>query len=288
MKTVKGDADRVLKYDNYLTTVASRFESRLDEISATYNFDYGSEFEVALCKTLRLALPARYGVCRGFLVDVTGKKVGDDIIIYDHERFPALRMLDDEDFLRRESIPIEAAYAYIEAKHTLTVDGGCPTFPKALEQVAKAKALVATRTPVTEATLLDPYLNLPHVIGTMEPREGWPCYFNPFFSGIISRRLEDNAAAALIGLQYDKATAPDLVVAGADRVCMPMLVREGRRKVLESPFMLTESTLCVYEVPGLAFAIGFSNLMLALDMTRLGRMPWHAMIGDALGLKEKN
>ena len=55
---------------------------------------------------LRIFLPSKYGVCRGFVVNRHGDKAGDDIIIYDQEKFPTLRLLPKDDFSLKEEIPI--------------------------------------------------------------------------------------------------------------------------------------------------------------------------------------
>jgi len=68
-----------MKYDNYLQTIAERFKTYLSEIATEHNFDHGSEFEIAICKTFRRALPSKYGVCCGYLVDADGNVAGDDI-----------------------------------------------------------------------------------------------------------------------------------------------------------------------------------------------------------------
>src|SRR5581483_5839792 len=99
-------------YKGYVANVARRFDEALSQIAANHNLELGGEFEIALCRTLRNALPHRYGVCRGFVVNAEGDAAGDDIIIYDRARFPTLRALGDEDFSRLENIPIEAVYAY--------------------------------------------------------------------------------------------------------------------------------------------------------------------------------
>src|SRR5580692_9222880 len=101
-------------YDGFVKNLAARFDEALNEIAAVYNFDFGNEFEVAICKVLRRAIPHRYGICRGFVVNAEGQAAGDDIIIYDRIRFPTLRALGQEDYSLKEKIPIEAVYAYIE------------------------------------------------------------------------------------------------------------------------------------------------------------------------------
>jgi len=111
-----------MAYDTFLRNLSQRIESRLGQIEVEYNFDNGTEFEVALCGLLRQLLPAKYGVCRGFAVAADGSKAGDDILIYDRERFSTLRLLEHGQFGIKEQIPIEAIYAYIEVKHTLYIE----------------------------------------------------------------------------------------------------------------------------------------------------------------------
>ena len=275
-----------MKYDNYLQTVAERFESHLSAIAAVHNFDYGPEFEIALCKTLRLALPAKYGVCRGYLVDIDGNKEGDDIIIYDHDRFPSLRMLGDEGFANRERIPIEAAYAYIEAKHRLTFDGDEPTYPKALDQVAKAKALVSNRPTVSDEDVFDPYVTMTGL--QTEERAGRPSIWNPFFTAIISRHVGRDAQKNLLHQAYSETLPPDLIIAGENIVGLPV-VEDKTQNVhkLVWPFMVAASRLRIQPCPGLAFAFGFCALMYALDTIRLGRMPWTDLMMEVIGPKQE-
>src|SRR5262249_21823428 len=103
-------------YNDYLSKISTRFRNLLDEISANSNFDYGPEFEIALCVALRAVLPSRFGVCRGWVVPGSGNPAGDDLVIYDRDRFSTLRMIEQDNFARKEEIPLEAVCAYIEAK----------------------------------------------------------------------------------------------------------------------------------------------------------------------------
>ncbi|MCY7977718.1 hypothetical protein P8843_13890 [Bacillus inaquosorum] len=100
-------------YSNYIVTLAYQFQRIIDDIMVDYGFDYGDEFEVVICKALRKTLPNNYGICRGHVVSADSRKEGDDIIIFDQERFPTLRNNKKEDYSRKENIPIEAVYAYI-------------------------------------------------------------------------------------------------------------------------------------------------------------------------------
>ena len=78
-----------MMYDGFVATIGKQFSAYLRQIATEHNFEHGPEFEIAICKTLRLALPSKYGVCRGYIVAPNGDKAGDDIIIYNHERFPS-------------------------------------------------------------------------------------------------------------------------------------------------------------------------------------------------------
>ncbi|MDO4807007.1 MAG: hypothetical protein Q4A07_07155, partial [Coriobacteriales bacterium] len=119
-------------YGNVVESISDEFDRQLDSISVEYGFDYGVEFEIAVCEALRRILPRKYGVCRGFVVDKRGNVAGDDIIVYDADSFPNLRFEGNrEDLARKARIPVDAVYAYIEAKHSLTSE----TLAKAIKQV---------------------------------------------------------------------------------------------------------------------------------------------------------
>ena len=72
-------------YKNYAERLQKQADALFEQIMSTYNFDQGDEFEVALCKFLKLVLPQKYSICRGHIVDKMGVvSKGDDIIIYDN------------------------------------------------------------------------------------------------------------------------------------------------------------------------------------------------------------
>ena len=129
-------------------------------------------------------------MCRGYLVSAASDKVGDDIIIYDHERFPTLRSIDNEGFAQKELIPIEAAYAYIEAKNSLVLSGKDETFDKAIKQVGDAKSLVASREDIDATKAIDPNIIMTHLKPINRPH--WPSILNPFlprsFRGTLERK----------------------------------------------------------------------------------------------------
>ena len=271
-----------MKYRNYIKDISIRLNAHIEQMSAEHSFDYGHEFEIALCKTLRLALPLKYGICRGFLVNADGDIAGDDIIIYDQDRFPSLRMIANESYSQKEKIPVEAAYAYIEAKHAIITSGEDRNFEKAISQVERVKSLVSTREEIGIKNAFNPYINMDIEIAS-GGRSNWPSILNPFFTAIISRYVRenkggqpmaaDNIIEGLKGYVIDSDHPPDLLVLGDDVVGVP-LIEESDTHRLYSPFVTENSKAILYNQPGLGFGIGFCSLIFALDTIILGIMPW--------------
>ena len=113
-------------YNDYIKTISTRFENLLKEMAAEYNFDNGLELEIAICAVLRAIRPERYGVSRGFILTADGNMARDDIIIHERSRFRLLRLINESDFCRKQQVPVESVYAYIEAKHSLILEGEGP------------------------------------------------------------------------------------------------------------------------------------------------------------------
>ena len=279
---------RPLMYDDYLRKVAERFEHRFADIAAEFNFELGVEFEITLCRVLRQVLPQRYGVCRGYVVTRDGSKRGDDIIIYARDGFPTLRLVEQEGFERKESIPVEAVYAYVEAKHTLCIEGeGGQSLSKACAQVRAVKSLPRS---VVPWTFQDPYVA--QLGAKAEPPTYWPESRNQMFGAILARYVRqrqgadplDEAAAikgSLAATNFGDPPHPDLIVAGADVVCLPT-IHHG----FHTPFQIPgASHLSSCHVQGLAFGIGICSLLFALDMMRIGPMPWPTRIAEVIGLR---
>jgi hypothetical protein len=175
-------------YQEYLTTLGKRFAADLSTIEAVHNFDYGTEFEIAFCTALRLALPQSYGICRGFAVDRHGTVAGDDILIFEQLRYPTLGLRDANAYLRKDKILIEAVYAYIEAKYTLHLTGDGPqSITRAAQQVARVKKLCSGRDPVPFSAIA-PGINLTGNAG-ITPPANWPAIRNPMFGAIIARHV---------------------------------------------------------------------------------------------------
>ena len=180
-------------YGDYVKRLANYFEAKLTSIEATYGFQYGEEYEVVICEALRSALPLRYGICRGFVIDQDGRQAGDDVVVYDQHRFPTLRLRGRDDFSRKEQVPIEAVYAYIEVKHTLIIEGedSNSSFQRASLQAKGVKDLLSTRDKVSFGQQ-DPYLSRTSEDadkGRFSVPEWLPKYRNPPFCMIFARRI---------------------------------------------------------------------------------------------------
>ena len=280
----------ILMYDNFILKLSEKIERHFSGIEVEFNFDYGDEFEVALCKVLRLILPVKYGICRGFVVSPDGRKKGDDIVIFDQERFPTLRALSKEEFSIKEQIPIEAVYAYIEAKHRLTIE----SFTKSVQQIIEVKQLCSER-PKMGLFQSDPYIS-PDPRNTHVP-ESMPGYRNPVFTMIFARYSD--------GLNRDKDGSmvnsflksgldtwerqesqdnylPELIVAGGSNFMSTSYLKDGETK--PTIFHLGHKPKFGYQIierKGIAFGIAFAHLMAAIDWIRLGKMPWEEIINES-------
>jgi hypothetical protein len=272
-----------MAYRDYMQRIATRFRALFNEISANYNFDLGDEFEIAICMALDQMLPRKFAVCRGFVVTADDQIAGDDIIIYDRN-FPTLRFLTHGDFSKKEEIPVEAVYAYVEAKHTLKFDqpsGTNGNVNKALRQVAAVKSL--PRMPV-ESGQIDPYVAWPFVV----PRQvGWPGTVNRMYGAVFARHVDvppQDLLPCLQALQSVPPTEhfPDVIVAGEDMVFVPYVLNQRTSVPTVFPFLEHDNALGVFRVPGLAFSVGLCTLMYALDTMRLGRLQWFPILRDVL------
>lgn len=284
-----------MKYRNYLESLAKAFKHRFEQISTHYNFDSGDEFEIALCYILREVLPSKYGICRGHVIPAEGQSAGDDVIIYDRERFPTLRVFPQESYDRKQDIPIEAVYAYIEAKYTLHINGDIKdgqSLLKACSQVAAVKRICETRAPrLSEYT--HPYFKSDISYGE---RPDWPKVLNPVLGAIFALRVKEDkkqhevldsktTMKALVGASLGaQKPPPDLIVAGDSNLIIPC-VQTPEGPIMHSPFYVPGTTASLQVMPSkdLAFATGICILLYALDTIQLGRMPWEYIINDGFG-----
>ena len=261
-----------MKYQGYLYSLASAFQQQFEEISTHYNFDLGDEFEIALCIILRKILPQKYGVCRGFVVPADGNSAGDDIIIYDHERFPTLRLFSDESYARKQDVPVEAVYAYIEAKHTLHIAGDAADAQGLLKACSQVSAVKRIRREPRPPENIYPYFPSDASFGT---RPSWPRDLNPTFGAVFARQVKcertgpilqpGDASKALVGACIgNQKPPPDLIVAGDSNLIVPC-VETSQGPIMHSPFFVkgTTASLQVMPVRDLAFAVGICILLYA-------------------------
>lgn len=288
----------MLLYHDFVKTLAGRCETAFDSIKVGYNFDYGPEFEITLGEVLRSALPDQYGVVRGFAVNSEGTTAGDDILIFARDRFPTLALRDRDKSERKEFIPIEATYCYIEAKHSLHIEGSGPqSLSHACEQVSKVKALCATRKPVPPSQI-GRYLKATNGISANIPPE-FPPIMNPSFGIVFSRKVRQKQNSEICesgadvqkfleGFSFASDYPPDLIVLGDSLVVIPTLQATTQdKRYYRSPFFIeNQSIYCTKVVDKLAFGIGLATILSALDYIQLGVLPWHRVIVNALGIQD--
>jgi len=269
-------------YDDYIVELSKKFSSRLEDIKADYNFELGDEFEIAICEILRNFLPTKYGICRGFIVDSKGEKAGDDIIIYDQLDFPTIRTNKKDDYSRKENIPIEAVYAYIEAKHTLNRE----SFEKSVAQIGKVKKLCQTR---KKTDLYQYDSSVGDYVDRGNVLEHMPKYRNPVLTIIMSRysaNIENNKSEnELETKEFLKSfhtifpsdnLCPELIVCGKDNILTVGYLNDNKEEVgtlfyPDNGFQIGYQNLITKD---LAFGIFLSHLMASLNWIRLGNMPW--------------
>lgn len=275
-------------YDDFLPGFQKKIDSFFASIKANHNFDLGIEFEIQICKILRDFLPSKYGVCRGFVVNRYGDKAGDDVIIYDQERFPTLRTLPKDDFTLKEEIPIEAVYAYLEIKHNLTKE----TLNKALAQVAAVKKLVLQRTQMT-IYQMDPYIASD--LTQLNPVEYLPSFRNPIFCGIIGKLSNGTDDVEIVDeflhshmddliQTEDYKFYPELIIGSPSNIARTSYIKDST--TFPTIFHFINNYGCVYQIiktPNLSYAICFSYLMVAIDFIRLGQMPWAEILNNGTG-----
>lgn len=275
-------------YNDFLKNISQKFLNNFNEISAIYNFDYGDEFEIALCKSLRTILPNFYGICRGSIFTIDGESVGDDIIIYDQFHFPTLRLLEDNTFAQKQQIPFEAVFAYIEAKNTICLEGtGGNSLDKAWIQCQNIKKLNRNKVKYSKYSVN----NIPF----LKPLPYWPDYGNPIFTAIFSRGIRqksnEDILATEIGqkklsqkiLSLPRISSPDLIIADYNLLYIPAV-----KSQIESPFFMeNHSHFSPQITKDFSYGLGLSMMFYAFDNIRLGKIHWPKLIGDGLNLELK-
>lgn len=281
-------------YNDFVPRIARYFEAALAEIESVYNFELGPEFEIAICKILRRVLPQKFGICRGYVVTREGSPHGDDVIIYDRMSYPTLRGLESDDYLPKEHVPIEAAYAYIEAKHTLEIEGSGPSsLRRALDQVSLVKAAGEARVSCP-IEMIAPNVKL--APGSVRGPAGWPHKRNPFYAAIFARQVRLRSGGSLAEDAGEIVSAmtenpivsiqkPDLVVAGTSVVGHAAGRTESDEAVLGCPFNFDGSDklgFAILRADNVAFGIGVAHLLWALSNIQLMPMPWREIVFDAI------
>lgn len=282
-----------MKTYNFVDIISKKCNSIFDEISVTYSFDNGDEFEIALCKLLRIILPNKFGIVRGFIIDKYGNKAGDDIIIYDQERFPTLRLLESNNFSNKSEIPFEAVYAYIEAKNTLYIEeNGGQSLDKALSQIENIKNLKRDIVPLNKLNSRISFEGIANL-----KNQFWPEISNPFYTAIISRNLKTklnqsetdpkklhNSFLINGNSVINNSNCPDLIIAGSNFIGVPAITTQ-----IESPFYIKDlSHLALFQTQGTSYGIGLSFMMYALDYILLGNLHWPTILADGLKLEINN
>ena len=284
-------------YDDYIKTLNERFQSELTEIEAEYGFEYGTEFEQAICNWLRRALPTKYGIARGYAVDQDGNKAGDDIIIYDQYRFPSLWLRQKDDYSRKENISIEAIYCYIEAKHTINILGDDESsLLQAVRQVNSVKRLCNRREKIPSSA--------------RDKRLGYPSYANPVFGVIFARQARKQRGDKNLATPMEISTylqnelkrpilssgivehVPDLEIIGGHNVLIPAIAKGADKAELVPFYLLEKSSVSggkkgsrpalLHLYTGNAFGIAFASIMAAIDWINLSKMPWFDLVVDAV------
>lgn len=253
-------------YGGYIDRLARKVEARLQDIEAIYNFDLGDEFEIAICALLEDILPAKFGVCRGFVVAENGETAGDDLIIYDKMSSPTLRSGMSRQFPVKEQIPVDAVYAYIECKHSIT---DAAVLEKAIGQAEAVKKLVLTR-----RRLSNPEYEADGPTYNGKVRD-WPRTYPPLknqpFCAIFARKYSADVSIHNARGEH----TPDLLILGNDHIANHT-VYMGADGVKSALFYDTKfgTPLCVESAPGNAYGLGLVILLQALSWVQLLPIDW--------------
>lgn len=280
-------------YNNYFQTINDKILSLISEIKAEYNFDKGDEFEIALCKVLRYILPLQYGICRGFVYNIDGKYIGDDIIIFDQQKFPTLRLLDDNNYAQKQNIPIEAVVVYIEAKYTIILDDGHGnSLSKALEQATNIKRMGRAELPLNPWPI--DYKSLPKKLYVTMP-EKYPQINNPLYTCIFTLGVKESKNGKMLSAtEIDKkldgrclsynGKCPDLLVFNNDLVAFPLI-----DNVFCSPFYMDTirgSHFRCIKKEGMAWGIAMSLMFHAFERIHLGKIDWRTILTKIIDWEE--
>lgn len=257
-------------YAGYIARLSRKVDARLADIEATFNFDLGPEFEVAMCTLLEDILPAKFGVCRGFVVTEDGRTAGDDLIVYDKMSCPTLRANIGSRHSIKEQIPIEAVYAYVECKHSMNDDA---VVEKAIAQTKRVKELVLSR-----RGRINPTYEKGGPVHNDKTRD-WPRSYPPLknqpFCAVFARKFDPQIAIP----SRPDASSPDLMVLGGNHIATQS-VSLGPDGIKSALFYDDKcwSGLRVEAAPGNAFGLGMVTLLQALSWIELEPIDWSAAL----------
>lgn len=253
-------------YGGYIERLSRKVEARLADIEAIFNFDLGAEFEIAICALLEDILPAKFGVCRGFVVTEDGRKAGDDLIIYDKMSCPMLRANISRQYSIKEQIPVEAVYAYIECKHSINDPA---VVEKAIAQTRSVKELVLSR-----QSRNNPHYEKDGPVYNGKARD-WPRNYPPIknqpFCAIFARMFDPEVVIS----NRHEVHNPDLVILGANHIATQSAVL-GADGIKGALFYDDKywSGLRVESASGNAFGLGIVTLLQALSWIELVPIDW--------------
>lgn len=290
-------------YKDYLRTIGNKFESLFGEIKTDYGFDAGDEFEIALCKALKFILPEQYGVCRGTVFTIDGRTCGDDVILFDKQKFPTLRLLEDNQYAQKQHIPIEAVVAYIEAKNTIVLeDGHSNSLDKAISQCTAIKKLGRKNYPLAlhhDGVFDDEpwYIQMTRKNSDGSTNTKYPLIRNPFYTCIFARGvrekpnteiLESKKARELLSGRHlvSEGKCPDLIIFDHNLMAIPFV--EGG---FASSFYMElpkASTFQLFIKDRLSWGIGISLMFNAFENIRLGAIDWKEVTVRVLELTKRN
>ena len=199
-------------------------------------------------------------------------------------------MNDKNQFSRKENVPIEAVYAYIEAKHTLTKE----SLTKAKNQIREVKNLVNLRNKV-------PLGSIDNVLPTLNNvgvNEWYPEYRNPVFTAIISKnvKIENEIKTDLNEVEqflnenkpdFREKNNPDLILGNKNNGLRPfceMFSENSPSQKRPTVFLLDDLKYNYQSVKheNLTFGLGFIHLLSALNWIKLGLMPYNSLLDDAM------
>ncbi len=282
-------------YGDFTGLLNKRFLAEFENIEVGFNFDYGVEFEIALCRMFQTMLPTKFGVTRGYAVGREGEMIGDDILIYEKMSFPTVSARGDLSLMRKEKVPVDAIYTYIEAKHSVVLEGEGPqSLNKAIQQVDNVKKLVSERPVRRKEECIDGVvLNGDGVGIDIGFSDGYPEYLNPPHGILFARNVKITGAGPDLTCEeiyeflvdgtmaQDLTTSqfpPDLIVLGPDIVVLPVHPEEGTEGNYRAPFAPEDhDQFAVIKCPGRAFGVGLACIFEALDWIKLKPMPWRAV-----------